>query len=104
MRQHGTVHVAARDRVANSHQLKHAGCVANQLLRSAFHKCAVVDRAEVARLWFQIEIQLSERLRAMVNDDVIDVAYCSMCRVIAADLNTQTACLWSHREQPLAQG
>ena len=87
------MHVATRDCVANSHQLERAGRVANQLLRSAFHERAVVDGTQVARLWFQIEIQLSKRLRTMVDDDVIDVADYPMCGVIATDLNTQTACL-----------
>ena len=72
---HGSVHVPAGDRVADSHQLELACFVANQLLRSTFHQGPVVDCAEVALPQFQLEVQLGERLRAMVGDHMIDVAY-----------------------------
>ena len=64
--------VAGRDRVADAEQPEPALRVRHDLLRTAHDQVLVVHLAPVAGGGFQVEVELVERPRAVVDHHLID--------------------------------
>ncbi len=69
----GSVNVARRDRVADAIKQIAALRVADDVLWAILDQGVVVDLAKVARTRLEREIELVERQRAVLDDDLVDL-------------------------------
>lgn len=86
--------------ITDAEKLEVASGVGVYRLRRAGNKRFMIHLATVRRLRTQVEIQLIQRARAMVDDDLINHALTGHVAVVAADSGKQAIAVTHYGIQP----